>query len=95
MMTVGKRGRCANFDVRVLSGFHDVWNAFQAFCLILFNGHLEGTFWSQEDDMQTFLELLSEVASMGSSQSSDAESEPKVDSTSVCWTVRYGGAERC
>ena len=45
--------------------------------------------------MQTFLELLSEVASMGSSQSSDAESEPKVDSTSVCRTVKYGGAERC
>jgi len=61
---------------------------------LLLNSHLEGTFWSQEDDMQTFLELLSEVASMGSSQSSDAESEPKVDSTSIWWTVRDGGAER-
>lgn len=41
----------------------------------------------KEDDMQTFLELLSEVASMGSSQSSDAESEPKVDSNICCWST--------
>ena len=43
----------------------------------------------QEDDMQTFLELLSEVAS-SSACSSDAESEPKVDSDLLlkkggCW----------
>ena len=92
MVTVGKRGRCWNFDLRVLSGFMTFGMPSRP---LVFHGHLEGTFWSQEDDMQTFLELLSEVASMGSSQSSDAESEPKVDSTSVCRTVKYGGAERC
>ena len=64
----------------VLFGFQAVWAAFQAFGL---RATSRGGFWSQEEDMQTFLELLSEVASMGSSQSSDAESEPKVDSTSV------------